>query len=132
MYRICRKCRQLKAIAEFSSGRVCDLCRQSSKAERAAYLAEWRKRNGAQSSERWRADHPEYDRSYYDLNRERNIAMVLVARAVRLGVLPKACTQCCFVCGGQAYKYWHESLAPADRLKVKPVCKMCGKGLKSS
>lgn len=125
MQRLCSHCRQLKPVSEFGRGWVCTGCRQASKQKRSEYLKEWRKTKGAQASAAWRERNPDYDRSYYAHNRERNIAVTTVAKAVREGRLPAATTQKCFRCGGSATGYWHESLAKEDRLKVKPVCRGC-------
>lgn len=65
MKRICRHCRQLLPVEVFSRGRVCDLCRAVSEAYRAAYLANWRKANGAQSSAAWRKRNPNYEKERY-------------------------------------------------------------------
>lgn len=115
----------MKAGEEFGRGWLCSECRQAAKARRTAYLAEWRKRNGVQASADWREQHSDYDRSYYARNRERNLAMTTIAKAIREGRIPPATTQQCFQCGASATGYWHESLAREDRLKVKPVCRAC-------
>ena len=123
--RRCRRCQQMRPVEGFGAGWLCGECRQAAKERRATYLSEWRKRNGVQASADWREQNPDYDRSYYAHNRERNLAVTTVAKAVREGRLPKAQTQKCFRCGGSATGYWHESLAKEDRLKVKPVCRGC-------
>lgn len=123
--RRCRRCQQMRPADGFGAGWLCDECRQAAKERRAAYLSAWRKQNGAQASADWREQNRDYDRSYYVHNRERNLAVTTVAKAVREGKLPKAETQKCFQCGESATGYWHESLAKEDRLKVKPVCREC-------
>lgn len=65
MQRICRHCRQLKPVEAFSRGRVCDPCREVSKAYRAVYLTTWRAANGARSSREWRKRNPEYEKERY-------------------------------------------------------------------
>lgn len=70
MQRICRQCRQLKPVEEFTKGRLCDFCREISRAYRAVYLAEWRKKKGARSSREWRRRNPEYERERYRRGKE--------------------------------------------------------------
>lgn len=132
MQRRCRRCRQMKPIEEFGRGWLCSECRMAAKEQRIAYQAAYRKRKGAQASAEWRQANPDYDRSYYAANRERNIAVVTVAKAVREGRLPPASTRKCVQCGKPASGYWHRSLAKEDRLKVDPVCKQCHGELRSN
>lgn len=79
MQRICHQCRRLKPVEAFTKGRVCDSCREVSKAYRAVYLATWRAANGARSSAAWRKRNPEYERERYRRGKEGHASQIEAA-----------------------------------------------------